>query len=92
MKQSQNDDNIVKSKQIECIIFTHFSQIIGFSREKIPNCSILQFSQNGQKKAWGRIPLYVYIENFKYLLLFNHWPDCIDIWQELSLGDPIASF
>ena len=50
MKQPQNDDNIIKSKQIQCIIFTHFSQIIGFSRKKFPIAQFCNFPKMARKR------------------------------------------
>jgi len=50
----------------------------------------MMISQKYGRQGAGPNPLYVYIE--KYILLRNNWPDYIDIWQEYSLGNPIASF
>ena len=33
--------------------------------------------------------LYIYIENFKNLLVRNHWTDFNITWQECSFGDPL---
>ena len=48
------------------------------------------------KKTWrpeGRayfpFPLYIYIENFKNLLVRNHWTDFNIILQKCSFGDPL---
>ena len=40
---------------------------------------------------WGRglLLLYVYIENFKNLLVWNHWTDFNIILQKCSFGDPL---
>ena len=38
----------------------------------------------------GLFSLYVYVENFKSLLVRNHWTDFHIILQECSFGDPLA--
>ena len=35
--------------------------------------------------------LYILIENFKNLLVRNHWTDFNITWQECSFGDPLPS-
>ena len=44
-----------------------------------------------KKHARGRglISLYIYIENFKNLLVRNHWTDFHIILQKCSFGDPL---
>ena len=37
----------------------------------------------------GLFSLYIYIENFKNLLVRNHWTDFNIILQKCSLGDPL---
>ena len=37
----------------------------------------------------GLISLYIYIENFKNLLVRNHWTDFHIILQKCSFGDPL---
>ena len=37
----------------------------------------------------GLISLYIYIENFKNLLVRNHWTDFNIILQKCSFGDPL---
>ena len=37
----------------------------------------------------GLISLYIYIENFKNLLVRNHWTDFIITWQNCFLVDPL---
>ena len=37
----------------------------------------------------GLISLYIYIENFKNLLVRNHWTDFHKILQKCSFGDPL---
>ena len=38
----------------------------------------------------GLISLYIYIENFKNLLVRNHWTDFIITWQKCFLVDPLT--
>ena len=38
----------------------------------------------------GLFSLYIYIENFKNLLVRNHWTDFHIILQKCSFGDPVA--
>ena len=44
-------------------------------------------------KKWplgaGLISLYIYIENFKNILVRNHWTDFINTWQKSFLVDPL---
>ena len=37
----------------------------------------------------GLFSLYIYVENFKNLLVRNHWTDCDIIWYKCSFGDPL---
>ena len=37
----------------------------------------------------GLFSLYIYIENFKNLLIRNHWTDFYITWQKCSLADPL---
>ena len=54
MKQPQNDDNLVKSKQIKCINVTDFPKIIGFSSEKFPFAQFCNFPKIARKRpVWG---------------------------------------
>ena len=41
--------------------------------------------------VWGRglFSLYIYIENLKNLLVWNHWTDFNIILQKCSFGDPL---
>ena len=39
----------------------------------------------------GLFSLFIYIENFKNLLVRNHWTDFNIILQECSFGDPLQS-
>ena len=46
------------------------------------------------QKRWppggqGLFSLYIYIENFKNLLIRNHWTDFNITWQKCFLGDPL---
>ena len=40
-------------------------------------------------RGWDLFSLYSYIENFKNLLVRNHWTDFNIILQKCSLGDPL---
>ena len=40
-------------------------------------------------RQWRVISLYVYIENFKNLLVRNHWTDFQIILQKCFFGDPL---
>ena len=40
-------------------------------------------------RCWGLFSLYIYIENFKNLLVRNHWTDFHIILQKCSLGNPL---
>ena len=41
-------------------------------------------------RGWGLFSLYICIENFKNLLVRNHWTDFHIILQKCSFGDPLA--
>ena len=45
--------------------------------------------KHGCQGGRGLFSLYIYIENFKNLLIGNHWNDCNIIWQKCSFGDPV---
>ena len=51
--------------------------------------SHLDSSRNIATRGRGLFSLYIYIENFKNLLVRNHWTDFIIILQKCSLGDPV---
>ena len=40
-------------------------------------------------RGWSLFSLYSYIENFKNLLVRNHWTDFYITWQKCSFGDPL---
>ena len=40
-------------------------------------------------RGWGLFSLYIYIENFKNLLVRNHWTNFNIILQKYSFGDPL---
>ena len=65
-----NDVNIVKLRKFSASFFAHFPQIIGFSREKIPNCSILNFPKMTRKRPdafYGTVSLVsMYIQIYHY--------------------------
>ena len=51
--------------------------------------SHLDSSKNLAARGRGLISLYIYIENFKNLLIRNHWTDFHIILQKCSFGDPL---
>ena len=54
------------------------------------NCSShLDSSKNMAARGRGLFSLYIYIENFKNLLVRNHWTDFYITWQKCSFGDPL---
>ena len=46
-------------------------------------------SKNMAARGRGLISLYIYVENFKNLLVRNHWTDFIITWQKCFLVDPL---
>ena len=54
------------------------------------NCSShSDSSKNMAASGRGLFSLYIYIENFKNLLVRNHWTDFSIILQKCSFGDPL---
>ena len=51
--------------------------------------SHLDSSKNMAARERGLFSLYIYVENFKNLLVRNHWTDFHIILQEFSFGDPL---
>ena len=51
--------------------------------------SQLDSSKNMTAKGRGLFSLYIYLENFKNLLVRNHWTDFNIILQKCSFGDPL---
>ena len=51
--------------------------------------SHLDLSKNMATRGQGLFSLYIYIENFKNLLVRNHWTDFNIILQKCSFGDPL---
>ena len=51
--------------------------------------SRLDLSKNMATRGQGLFSLYIYIENFKNLLVRNHWTDFNIILQKCSFGDPL---
>ena len=51
--------------------------------------SHLDSSKNMAARGRGLFSLYIYIENFKNLLIRNHWTDFNIILQKCSFGDPL---
>ena len=47
-------------------------------------------SKNMAARGRGLFSLYIYIENFKNLLVRNHWTDFNIILQKCSFGDPLS--
>ena len=54
--------------------------------------SHLDSSKNMAARGRGLFSLYIYIENFKNLLVKNHWTDFNIILQKCSFGDPLPSW
>ena len=51
--------------------------------------SHLDSSKNMAARGRGLFSLYIYIKNFKNLLVRNHWTDFNIILQKCSFGDPL---
>ena len=51
--------------------------------------SHLDSSKNMATRGRGLFSLYIYIENFKNLLVRNHWSDFNIFLQKCSFGDPL---
>ena len=51
--------------------------------------SHLNSSKNMATRGRGLFSLYIYIENFKNLLVRNHWTNFHIILQKCSFGDPL---
>ena len=51
--------------------------------------AIMIRKKNMAARGRGLFSLYIYIENFKTLLVRNHWTDFIVTWQKCFLGDPL---
>ena len=51
--------------------------------------SHLDSSKNMAVRGRGLFSLYIYKENFKYVLVRNHWTDFNTILQKCSFGDPL---
>ena len=49
----------------------------------------LDWSKNMAARGRGLFSLYIYIENFKNLLVRNHWISLNIILQKCSFGDPL---
>ena len=47
------------------------------------------FVKKHGRQGWGLFSPYIYIENFKNLLVRNHWIDFNIILQKCSFGDPL---
>ena len=51
--------------------------------------SHMDSSKNMAARGRGLFSLYIYIENFKNVLVRNHWTDFNIILQKCSFGDPL---
>ena len=51
--------------------------------------SYLDTSKNMAARGWGLFSLYIYLENFKNLLVRNHWTDFHIILQKCSFDDSL---
>ena len=49
-------------------------------------------SKNMATRGRGLFPLYIYIENFKNLLVRNSWTEFIVTWQECCFGDLLPHY
>ena len=47
------------------------------------------FVKKHGRQGRGSFSLYIYIENFKNLLVRNHWTNCCIILQKYSFGDSV---
>ena len=47
------------------------------------------FVKNMAARERSLFSLYIYIENFKNLLVRNYWTNCNIIWQKCSFDDPL---
>ena len=47
------------------------------------------FIKKHGRQGWGLFSQYIYIENFKNLLVRNHWTNFNIILQKCSFGDPL---
>ena len=57
----------------------------------LQDCSShLDLSKNIAARGRGLFSLYICIENFKNLLVLNHWTDFHIILQKCSFGNPVA--
>ena len=58
--------------------------------DPLPRCSShSDSSKNMAARGRGLFSPYIYIENFKNLLVRNHWTDFNIILQKCSFGDPL---
>ena len=58
--------------------------------DPLQDCSShMDSSKNMAARGRGLISLYIYIENFKNLLVRNHWTDFNIILLKCSFGDPL---
>ena len=57
--------------------------------DSVARLSYLDLSKNMAPRERGLFSLYIFIENFKNLLVRNHWTDFIITWQKCFHGDPL---
>ena len=57
------------------------------------DCSSCHYSsKNMATRGWGLFSLYIHIENFKNLLVRNHWTDFNITWQKCFFDYPLPNF
>ena len=64
-------------------------QKCSFGQPLLRSSSHHNFSKNMAARGRGLFSLYIYIENFKNLLVRNHWTGFNIIWQKCSFGHPL---
>ena len=57
--------------------------------DPLPRLKPFDSSKNMAARGRGLFSLYIYVENFKNLLVRNHWTDFNIILQKCSFGDPL---
>ena len=78
---------LVRNHLIDCNIIL---QKCSFGDPLYQDCSShLDSSKNMAARGRGLFSPYIYIENFKNLLVRNHWTDFNIILQKCSFGDPL---
>ena len=83
-------ENFKKSscqKPLDRLQYNFAEMFLLLSSTKI--ASHLDLSKNMAARGRGLFSLYIYIENFKNLLVRNHWTNFNIILQKCSFGDPL---